>query len=134
MPSRLVAKTTMTMEHGENWSFDPQVDETNIVEASSYEKTGFSSERGPLLTQGMIESKVVGVGVGRTKKAGPGPGGGKELRRARMIITVKRTDEYEKWLIDNPLQDEIAIVESEKRGGADLNTNESSTSKISNRR
>jgi len=42
--------------------------------------------------------------------------GGKELRRARMIITVKRTEDYKKWLNENPLQDPITgdddVVES----------------------
>lgn len=32
--------------------------------------------------------------------------GGKELRRARIIITVKRTEDYKRWLEDNPLQEE----------------------------
>ena len=31
----------------------------------------------------------------------------KELRRARMIITVKRTEDYKKWLEENPLQDVV---------------------------
>mmetsp|Transcript_20423 Transcript_20423/g.29962 ORF Transcript_20423/g.29962 Transcript_20423/m.29962 type:complete len:132 (-) Transcript_20423:431-826(-) len=30
------------------------------------------------------------------------PTSGKELKRARIIITVKRTPEYAQWLIDNP--------------------------------
>lgn len=39
--------------------------------------------------------------------------GGKELRRARMIITVKRTDDYKKWLDENPLQDIIAVEDDD---------------------
>jgi hypothetical protein len=27
------------------------------------------------------------------------------LRRARILITVKRTEAYEKWLLDNPIHD-----------------------------
>jgi hypothetical protein len=34
--------------------------------------------------------------------------GGRELRRARIVITVKRTESYRQWLIDNPLQTNIA--------------------------
>ncbi len=30
---------------------------------------------------------------------------GGTLRRARIVITVKRTADYKKWLEDNPLQD-----------------------------
>jgi hypothetical protein len=29
---------------------------------------------------------------------------GRELRRARIVITVKRTASYKQWLEDNPLQ------------------------------
>jgi len=43
--------------------------------------------------------------TGRTRDS---TSGGKELRRARMIITVKRTDDYKKWLEEHPLQDIIA--------------------------
>lgn len=35
---------------------------------------------------------------------------GRELRRARIIITVKRTESYKKWLEENPLQ---AIITGE---------------------
>ena len=27
------------------------------------------------------------------------------LRRARMVITVQRTEAYKKWLLDNPIHD-----------------------------
>jgi len=32
----------------------------------------------------------------------------RELRRARIVITVKRTETYKQWLEDNPLQAVIA--------------------------
>ena len=32
----------------------------------------------------------------------------RELRRARIVITVKRTDSYKQWLEENPLQAIIA--------------------------
>jgi hypothetical protein len=34
--------------------------------------------------------------------------GGRELRRARIVITVKRTERYKQWLEENPLQAIIA--------------------------
>lgn len=37
-----------------------------------------------------------------------GSPGGRELRRARIVITVKRTEDYERWLEENPLQAIIA--------------------------
>lgn len=33
---------------------------------------------------------------------------GRELRRARIVITVKRTESYKRWLEENPLQAIIA--------------------------
>jgi hypothetical protein len=30
------------------------------------------------------------------------------MRRARIVITVKRTESYKQWLVDNPLQAIIA--------------------------
>lgn len=33
---------------------------------------------------------------------------GGTLRRARIVITMKRTTDYEKWLKDNPLQDTLS--------------------------
>lgn len=30
--------------------------------------------------------------------------GGRELRRARIVITVRRTESYKRWLEENPLQ------------------------------
>lgn len=46
-----------------------------------------------------------------------GSGGGRELRRARIVITVKRTEDYERWLEENPLQAIIAGDDDE--GGAE---------------
>lgn len=38
-----------------------------------------------------------------------GSSGGRELRRARIVITVQRTESYKKWLEENPLQAVIAV-------------------------
>lgn len=58
-------------------------------------------------------SQSQGRSFGKSKDSAPS---GKELRRARMIITVRRTDDYKKWLDENPLQDLITgdhnVVES----------------------
>ena len=42
---------------------------------------------------------------------------GRELRRARIVITVRRTENYKQWLKENPLQAMIASEGSE--GGED---------------
>jgi hypothetical protein len=39
-----------------------------------------------------------------------GSSGGRELRRARIVVTVRRTESYKRWLEENPLQ---AIIASE---------------------
>jgi len=44
----------------------------------------------------------------RSRKSQQGRGKGSPLRRARIIITVKRTEEYKLWLQENPLQIAIA--------------------------
>jgi len=43
----------------------------------------------------------------------------RELRRARIVITVKRTELYKQWLEDNPLQAVIAGDHEEEEEGDD---------------
>jgi hypothetical protein len=43
-----------------------------------------------------------------TRGSRPSGAPGREMRRARIVITVKRTDSYRKWLEENPLQAMIA--------------------------
>lgn len=43
---------------------------------------------------------------GRGRPGGPSPG--REMRRARIVITVQRTESYKRWLEENPLQAIIA--------------------------
>lgn len=40
--------------------------------------------------------------------------GGRELRRARILITVKRTESYKQWLLENPLQAILAVGSSDE--------------------
>ena len=44
-----------------------------------------------------------------------GRSSGRELRRARIVITVKRTESYKRWLDENPVQ---AIMAGDGREGA----------------
>lgn len=48
-----------------------------------------------------------------------GSAGGRELRRARIVITVKRTTDYERWLEENPLQAIIAGDGDDDETGAE---------------
>lgn len=43
---------------------------------------------------------------------------GRELRRARIVITVKRTETYKKWLEENPLQADVAGDDEDDEGDA----------------
>jgi hypothetical protein len=43
-----------------------------------------------------------------------GSSGGRELRRARIVVTVRRTESYRRWLEENPLQAIIASEEDEE--------------------
>lgn len=55
---------------------------------------------------GDVTSTVISEGGGRVSA-------GRELRRARIVITVKRTASYKQWLDDNPLQTIIAEGEDD---------------------
>eukprot|EP00978_Attheya_sp_CCMP212_P013850 scaffold34928_cov54-Attheya_sp.AAC.6 len=69
-----------------------------------------------------VDHEVVSV----TSEAYMGPGsrksgrgkssnlGGRELRRARIIITVKRSEDYRRWLDDNPIHAIIAADRDEE--------------------
>jgi hypothetical protein len=43
-----------------------------------------------------------------TQASGRGSSGGRELRRARIVVTVRRTENYKRWLEENPLHAIIA--------------------------
>lgn len=53
--------------------------------------------------------------VSRTKKSKGGTSS--EVRRARIMITVKRTPEYKQWLLDNPIPDSSAGEEDSDADG-----------------
>jgi hypothetical protein len=48
-------------------------------------------------------AEVLGTGESQDRSQS-----GRELRRARIVITVKRTESYRQWLLDNPLQSVLA--------------------------
>jgi len=64
-------------------------------------------------TSGMVEATQSALDEPEDSQAGGlgGPRGrapGRELRRARIVITVRRTESYTRWLEENPLQAMIA--------------------------
>jgi hypothetical protein len=53
-----------------------------------------------------VEQPVVStVDSSSSATAGKAKSSSGTLRRARIVITVKRTDAYKKWLLDNPIHD-----------------------------
>jgi len=58
----------------------------------------------------------------RSQRMDPGaclrPSGGREMRRARIIITVRRTPEYAKWLEENPHRAAVVGEEDEDLTGS----------------
>lgn len=49
-----------------------------------------------------------------TKPSAPSSGSGsRELRRARILVTVKRTESYKRWLEENPTQRQAIIAGTE---------------------
>ena len=56
-----------------------------------------------------VPGDVASTAVSEGGRVGPG----RELRRARIVITVKRTASYKQWLDDNPLQTITAEDEDE---------------------
>lgn len=55
-------------------------------------------------------------GIGRSA-------GGRELRRARIVITVQRTESYKQWLEENPLQRVITEDGDEEHGIGEIEPN-----------
>jgi hypothetical protein len=77
-------------------------------QAVGSEETGI----GPLHTQPMRSPAHPGASTGteeQTPQQQLGRGSAtRELRRARIVITVRRTESYKQWLEENPLQAIIA--------------------------
>lgn len=61
--------------------------------------------------------------VPNARQGGPsrGSSGGRELRRARILVTVKRTKSYKRWLDENPLHRQ-AIIADEDIGDSNVTT------------
>lgn len=71
----------------------------------------------PPVAEGSADQPSQGT-QGTSRQRGSGPSGGRELRRARIVITVKRTESYERWLQENPLQAIIAGNGDDEEAGA----------------
>jgi hypothetical protein len=57
---------------------------------------------------GNVASSDISALVEQPSVEGRHTSAGRELRRARIVITVKRTESYKQWLDENPLQSVLA--------------------------
>lgn len=72
--------------------------------AASHSQSSETEVQGP-----SGSAQIVGTSSSQSSRRGSS-GGGRELRRARIVVTVRRTESYKRWLEENPLQ---AIIASE---------------------
>jgi hypothetical protein len=82
--------------------------ETGIAVAASVQQQHYHTQQHQqqYVVSGDVSSAA---GVDHPSEGGGRPTtSGRELRRARIVITVKRTASYKQWLDDNPLQTVIA--------------------------
>eukprot|EP00536_Pseudo-nitzschia_multiseries_P016908 jgi/Psemu1/313719/fgenesh1_kg.1283_\ len=80
-------------------------------------------------TENDRDADTIGGGIGKagtttSRSSASGGGGSRELRRARILVTVKRTESYKRWLEENPNQRQAIIagtatVTAEEIVGAD---------------
>ena len=87
IPSQTTRESSSSLKQAANQIGTPRI---NQPESSRSSTTESSSSALPPMPQSA------------GKPTAPKPSSG-SLRRARMVITVKRTEAYEKWLLDNPI-------------------------------
>lgn len=129
-PSSSINVTTDVPTTGDSKLPPTHVGKTKIPEQSTESDLSVTNREGSSTTEPPF-AKALGQDVARLH-ASPGPrttatagqshvrkpqhirqsqssgsGAHKELRRARIVITVKRTEEYKRWLDNNPHQDAI---------------------------
>lgn len=81
-----------------------------VLSTENIPKPGYSEvtaitgtlEKSPSSLHEPVESLPGPLGVPRGRSSG------RELRRARIVITVRRTESYTRWLAENPLQAMLA--------------------------
>lgn len=83
----------------------PGSDTTSVSTEPSKGEKGSPSQQP---SGGQIQAKYPPPQQPQTQAAQRDTPGGRELRRARIVITVKRTESYRQWLLENPLQAIIA--------------------------
>jgi hypothetical protein len=97
------------------------IDPAQTTQAAPHQQVGHTTSMSSRISS-PIDHEVVSV----TSEAYMGPGsrksgrgkssnlGGRELRRARIIITVKRSEDYRRWLDENPIHAIIAADRDEE--------------------
>ncbi|VEU40643.1 unnamed protein product [Pseudo-nitzschia multistriata] len=79
----------------------PATDHSTDTAESSVDETG----------RGMQQQQQSSPAAAVTRSAtSSGSGTTRELRRARILVTVKRTESYKRWLEENPIQRQAIIA------------------------
>lgn len=90
-------------------SSGPESTDSNTIEASSSASTITITDQNTPVSIGM--GLIATTQNERQGGSSRSSSGGRELRRARILVTVRRTESYKKWLEDNPLQRQAIIAD-----------------------
>ncbi|KAG7355919.1 hypothetical protein IV203_000605 [Nitzschia inconspicua] len=89
---------------------------TELAEGGEVSAASTESDPQPVAAEAVGSASSISASVSNPASVTTSPpsrrgsSGGRELRRARIIVTVRRTESYKRWLEENPLQ---AIIASE---------------------
>jgi len=89
-------------------SVEPKRKRHHAAAAPLPEGSEHSRSQGPSVAIGARHHSTQQPSSEQQQQPSRGRGAGRELRRARIVITVKRTESYKQWLEENPLQAMIA--------------------------
>ena len=104
-------------EQEEDAAFVHPADSSSVSGSPLVTSTSPAADSKPPATQQSPTQETTSAQPSTTSTSRGGRASGRELRRARIVITVRRTESYKRWLEENPLQ---AIIASEEDTDAAL--------------
>jgi len=104
-------------EQEEDSAFAHSADSSSVSGSPLVTSTSPAADSKPPGTQHSPTQEIPSAQPSTTSSSRGGRASGRELRRARIVITVRRTESYKRWLEENPLQ---AIIASEEDADAAL--------------
>jgi hypothetical protein len=97
-------------EQEEDSAFAHPTDSSSVSGSPLVTSTPAADSKPPAAQQSPTQ-ETTSAQPSTTSTSRGGRASGRELRRARIVITVRRTESYKRWLEENPLQ---AIIASEE--------------------